>query len=92
MRGSLKVVAGFLILASGSLLLVPLPEAGVPLILLGLRLLGSRFEWARRANVRVDKFFHDVKARWKRLAWPMRFAITLAVLSLIGLLIWWWLG
>jgi len=52
--GILRIVTGFTLLALGVLAAIPLPEIGVPLLLVGLRLLGSRFEWARRANVRVE--------------------------------------
>ena len=64
----------------------------MPLILLGLRLLGTHFAWARRANVRVEEAARESKHWWHQLAWPIRLAITVAVLLVLGLFIWWWLG
>ena len=63
MRTLSVVLAGSLAALLGVALLLPLPEAGVPLLLLGLRLLGRRYAWARRANARVDASWSAVR-RW----------------------------
>jgi hypothetical protein len=45
----LRVCGGFLALALGIVLALPLvPGPGIPLILLGLALLSDRFAWAKR--------------------------------------------
>lgn len=66
------VALGALLLLIGAVLLVPLPEAGLPLVLGGLRLLGRRYAWARRLNVRVDAAAARAHRWWKSLAWPVR--------------------
>ncbi|HEY1340567.1 MAG TPA: PGPGW domain-containing protein [Bryobacteraceae bacterium] len=55
-----KLPAGFLLLALGIVLSLPLvPGPGIALILLGLVLLGDEFPWARRA-------LEWMKSRWQR--------------------------
>ncbi len=39
-----------------------LPEIGAPLVLMGTRLLGDRFKWAREVNHRVDRTWAKVKS------------------------------
>ncbi len=55
-------MAGFALLILGVPLTLLLPEVGVPLLLLGTRLLGDRFKWARALNARVDSTWAKVKA------------------------------
>ncbi len=47
--GPLKVIAGFVLLCVGAILVLPgVPGPGILVILLGLLLLSERFLWARR--------------------------------------------
>jgi len=46
----LKIVGGFALLLAGGVLALPgIPGPGIPLVLIGLTLLSSRFAWAKRA-------------------------------------------
>lgn len=66
MKQTLRLIAGFALLILGLPLAVLLPEFGVPLLLIGTRLLGDRFKWARALNARVDNTWVTVKAWFKR--------------------------
>ena len=49
-RRSLRIAAGFLALAGGAVLALPLvPGPGIALMLAGLALLAKDFAWARRS-------------------------------------------
>lgn len=66
MKQTLRLIAGFALLILGLPLAVLLPEFGVPLLLIGTRLLGDKFKWARALNARVDSTWVKVKAWFKR--------------------------
>lgn len=76
------VVGGFALLIVGAVLALPLPEVGVPLVLIGLRLLGRRYAWARRANAWLDERYARLKERWRGWPAPVRYGslILLAVI------------
>ncbi len=70
---------------AGAVLLVPLPELGLPLLLVGLRLLALEYEWAARAYVPVARFWDRVKVlstRWK-------IAIAAIAALIVGAIVWW---
>jgi len=71
----------------GAVLVLPVPELGLPLLLLGLRLLALEYEWAARAFVPVARLWDRVKAL--SFAWKIAIA-AIAVLAITGLL--WWLA
>lgn len=73
------VLSGGVLALAGLVLLLPLPEVGVPLLLVGLRLLGRRYAWARRANAWVDHRARQVRDGFHRLPRLLR------VLVLAGL-------
>lgn len=77
----IAVALGGVLLLLGAVLLLPLPEAGLPLVLGGLRLLGRRYAWARRLNVRVDAAAARVHRWWRGLAWPVRLLLGAALLA-----------
>ena len=52
---------------SGALIAILLPEVGVPLMLIGTRLLGNRYAWAKKLNAKVDSGWLRVKTRIKRI-------------------------
>jgi hypothetical protein len=80
----LKVLTGFLLLLAGVTVTIPLPEFGIPLVLVGLRLLGERFEWARQANQWLDAKWSALRIRFHELPAVTRVAIlgTLAVVAI----------
>ena len=60
-RKHLRIVFGFLALAVGALLALPLvPGPGIPIMLVGLVLLSEHFEWARRG-------LEWAKRKWERI-------------------------
>lgn len=65
--GAGLLLAGPLLAILGALLLLPLPELGLPMLLGGLRLLGRRFAWARAANAHVDHVASNVRRHHRRL-------------------------
>ncbi|MFM2384917.1 MAG: hypothetical protein RL166_791 [Actinomycetota bacterium] len=67
MKQTVRIIAGFVLLALGFVLALPIPEFGVPLILFGTRLLGDRYLWANRLNAKVDAGWVRVKAWFKRV-------------------------
>jgi len=83
MRVVLTLSAGFVLIGAGVLLLVPLPEVGLPMILGGLRLLGRRYAWARTANAWVDEVVRAARRGWRGLPHSVR--LTLVAAILIGL-------
>ena len=60
-----RLIGAFVILVAGVLVTLPLPEFGIPLILLATRILGDRFAWARVVNAKVDAGWAKIKA-WLR--------------------------
>jgi hypothetical protein len=67
MNQILRLCGGFLALIVGVVITIPLPEFGVPLVLLGTRLLGDKYEWARIVNQRVDVGWARTKAWLKKV-------------------------
>jgi hypothetical protein len=62
-----RLCGGFLALIVGVVITIPLPEFGVPLVLLGTRLLGDKYKWARIVNQRVDVGWARTKAWLKKV-------------------------
>jgi hypothetical protein len=67
MNQILRLVGGFIALIIGALIAIPLPEFGVPLVLLGTRLLGDKYKWARILNQKVDLGWARLKAWFKKI-------------------------
>jgi hypothetical protein len=62
--GQLRLLAGFVALLLGLILCVPfVPGPGLPLILLGLALLSTRFGWAKRNLERVRRAWHFLRSK-----------------------------
>ena len=85
----LAVLVGAVLALLGLVLLLPLPEVGVPLLLGGLRLLGRRFAWARRANDRVDAAWRRARAWFHALRPPVRALVTLLLVVVAVAAAWW---
>jgi hypothetical protein len=67
MNQILRLGGGFLSLIVGVVITIPLPEFGVPLVLLGTRLLGDKYKWARIVNQRVDVGWARTQAWLKKV-------------------------
>jgi hypothetical protein len=81
----LAVLGGGLAAFAGIALVVPLPELGLPLLLVGLRLLALEYEWAARAYVPIARLWDRLKAL------PMRWKIAIAVIAVcvVSAVVWW---
>lgn len=63
-RKHLRVCCGFLALFAGIILAVPLvPGPGIPLIMIGLVLLGDHFVWAKRILNWAKRKWQEVRPR-----------------------------
>lgn len=83
--GPWSAAVGFLLLLAGALLLVPLPEAAVPALAAGLRLLGQRYVWARRANTWMVARTHRIGVWWHaQPSWRRRTLTATAAAALLG--------
>lgn len=67
MKQIVRLVGGFSALVFGAIITLPLPEFGVPLVLLGTRLLGDRYRWAHILNQKVDSGWMKTKAWFKNV-------------------------
>jgi hypothetical protein len=67
MNQILRLCGGFLALILGVVITIPLPEFGVPLVLLGTPMLGDKYKWARIVNQRVDVGWARTKAWLKKV-------------------------
>ncbi len=77
--------AGTVLFVVGAAFVLPLPEAGLPLLLAGIGLLALEFDWAVRAHERVLRLAARLRAlpRWARAAAAAGF-VALGV----GLFLW----
>jgi hypothetical protein len=81
----LIVTGGGFVALLGGTLLVPVPELGLPLLLVGLRLLALEYEWAARAYVPIARLWDRAKAlpaHWK-------IAIAAVCIFAVGAIVWW---
>ena len=65
MKAILTLVAGWLLVGTGALLLI-LPGPGIPILLLGLGLLARRYHWAQRALLWAKEQLKGWSGRWNR--------------------------
>ena len=79
--------AGFLVLAIG-VVLMPLPGPGVLVVLLGVLILATQFEWAERRVNQVRRVALRGAADSVK-SWPRILLSVLGVVSLIGLGVLW---
>jgi Kef-type K+ transport system membrane component KefB len=84
-------LVGGLVGMIGAILVVPALEIGLPLLLLGLRLLAYEFYWAARAYALVFRFAGRVGEWYRQLPqWLRRSLITAIVLCIVALAVWLW--
>jgi hypothetical protein len=86
--GALKILLGATLLVAGLLLTLPLPEFGIPLMLVGLRLLGERYAWARLANAWLDAQWRKLRTCFHGLSPLARVIILAALVGLAVSLVW----
>ncbi len=84
-RRAAAVVGGWLALLLGAAIVVPLPELGLPLLLVGLRILAVRYDWAARAYLPVARLWERSKA----LPSAAKIAVGLAGIAVGAALVWW---
>ena len=84
----LKAAVG-LVAGVAAVPLVPvLPELGVPLLLLALRLLAVEFDWAARGYAWVIWRWGQVRAWYHGASAPVRALVVLVLLALAAGLVW----
>lgn len=76
-------IAGTLLGLAGVVLVLPLPEAGIPALLGGLRLLALEFDWAARAQGWVDARWAQFRAWFRRQDLVVRVALPVALAALL---------
>jgi hypothetical protein len=81
------VVAGGTVSVFGGLLAVIAPELGLPLLLLGLRLLALEFDWAARAYARVARLARGVGGRLRKLLPDSKRGVVLTVVVVAAVVI-----
>jgi hypothetical protein len=69
-------------------LVVVVPELGVPLLLVALRLLAVEFDWAARSYAWVIWRWGQAKARYHGASAPVRALVVLVLLALLVGLVW----
>jgi uncharacterized membrane protein len=83
------VVAGVLFALAGAALCVIFPEGGIPLLLIGLRLLALRFAWAAVAYARVRWWWVRFVAWWRSRSRALRWSIIIGVTAIVTAVTWW---
>ncbi len=77
--------AGTVLFVVGAALVLPLPEAGLPLLLAGVALLALEFDWAVRAYERVLRLAARLRALPR---WAHFLAATIAAGVVVALVLW----
>ncbi|ORX03541.1 hypothetical protein AWC27_27775 [Mycobacterium szulgai] len=87
LRAVLAVVGGVLLVASVPLIVL-LPEAGIPAVLVAFRLLAVELHWAARAYAWTDWRFTQLRAWFHRQSRIFRAAILAVLLVMAVALVW----
>ena len=83
-RRAAVIAGGWVVGAFGLLLVVPVPELGLPLLLVGLRLLALRYDWAARAYLPVARLWGRIMA----LSASVKIALGIAAAILVAAVVW----
>ena len=86
-RVALAVLGGALLIASVPLVIV-LPEAGIPAILVGLRLLAVEVDWAARAYAWIDWRYAQARQWFHRQSLSVRAGVLVVLLAVAVALVW----
>ncbi|WP_204807302.1 hypothetical protein [Mycobacterium riyadhense] len=87
-RAALAIIGGAL-LVSCIPLIVLLPEAGIPALLVAFRLLAVEIDWAARAYAWTDWRFTQMRGWFHRQSALVRAAILTGLLLVAVVLVWW---
>lgn len=90
-RAALAVLGGAMLVVS-ILMIVPLPEAGIPALLLAFRLLAVEADWAARGYAYVDWRFIQMRHWFRRQSRFTRTAILTGLLLAAAAVVWWIVG
>jgi uncharacterized protein (TIGR02611 family) len=89
-RLALKIIVGLVgtvVIALG-IFLIPLPGPGWLIVLAGLAILASEFDWAHRllqfTRARLEAWWHWIG----RQSWPVRLAVGAAGLAFVAAVVW----
>ncbi len=85
----LVALIGGIVAVGGLLLVVPLPEAGVPLLVVGLGMLALEFDWAARALSWTLRQASRLWAWFRSLRPFLRWSLVALGLGLLGAVILW---
>lgn len=86
-----RLVLGFigaLLLVASAPLVVVLPEVGVPVLLVGLRLLAVEVDWAARTYAWIDWRFSQARDWFHRQSGPTRTVVVASLLLVAVALVW----
>jgi hypothetical protein len=76
--------AGFLLLGCGALLLLPVPEVGLPLLIASLGLLALEFDWAARLLALAVLARERLRRRFEALSPAGRVAAVVVPLAVLA--------
>jgi hypothetical protein len=82
------VTGGVVLALAGAALCAVFPEGGIPLLLIGLRLLAFRFAWAAHAYARVQWWWLRFVAWWRSRSRALRWSVIGAVTTIITGITW----
>jgi hypothetical protein len=82
------VLGGFALLLVALPLIVLLPEAGVPVVLVALRLLATEFDWAARAYAWVTWQWGRFRSWFARQSAAVRWLLVGALVAVAAALVW----
>lgn len=86
-RATLVVVGGLLLVASIALI-VPLPEVGIPALLVALRLLAAESDWAASSYAWCDWRFRQLSNWFHRQSRLFRTSMMTVLLAATAALVW----
>ncbi|MEU5251877.1 hypothetical protein [Streptomyces longwoodensis] len=69
-------------------LLVVLPEVGLPVVFVALRLLASRFAWAARVDAALRRATARVRKRFAAMPRPLRTAVVAGATAAFAAVLW----
>lgn len=85
---ALLATLGALLMLGSLPLLVILPEAGIPALLVGLRILAVEAQWAATAYAWIEWRFGQAHAWFHRQSLSVRAAVVAGLLAVAAILIW----
>jgi hypothetical protein len=84
-----RPLAGGLLAVTALPLLIILPEAGLPIAFVALRLLAARFAWASRVDAGLRRTVAGIRSRFGALPWPWKTTIITGAAAALTASLWW---